>query len=738
MEFFSSGWFYLLAALGFGFVIFIHELGHFLFAKWAGVRVERFSIGFGPVIFKKTVGETEYALSLLPLGGYVKMLGQEDLPADITEEVRHDPRSYLAASPWWQAAILLAGVLFNLISSYLILLGLAWNGMPVFEPVVGEVMPEIEDVHGRPQPSPAVQIGLHQGDRILTFNGRKVRSFDDLTMQVVTAGKDPVTFTVERHEPDGTVKVLELPGAGKSIVMAPDYFSGHPALGAAQAKGWNIDLIENAFSDLPVSGVKAGDRIVSINGKAFPPGMTGQRIEDLLRPYLGREVTLGIEPGGRTVTLRYAGGRQETELAIAYPTRIEKVAPGSAAEAAGLKAGDMPLRVDGVEVGGSSHFQALTRAAMNEARSFTITVLRDGAEHTVTMHGADISGRTLIGASLSNVIGYLPFIPKSYDGSESPLAAAQIKPGDAIVGIVEPKPGADQHQLQLLVVTGGKEHPLPIDDDDFLVFKKSVSASPLFKMIGGTAVPSIMRQLVDMKVENTGDGQGYPNPGMIHVSDRDGVAHSVNLKGLSNALVDRLLSDLKPGDWITGVAGMADNQHALEIVRGASAVPRLVTVRPKDIGTSIVLGVETHPYVLSDWSEAFAIADDAAYTMVTKTLQIIPRFFRSTEDGGIDANKSLTGPIGIFSALKGNAERFGFDSYLKLLAIIGLNLFMVNLLPIPITDGGQLLFLGIETLMRKPLPPIARSVATWIGLAMVMALMLYVIGLDILRHLGFL
>jgi membrane-associated protease RseP (regulator of RpoE activity) len=738
MEFFSSGWFYLLAALGFGFVIFIHELGHFLFAKWAGVRVERFSIGFGPVVFKKTVGETEYALSLLPLGGYVKMLGQEDLPADITEAVRHDPRSYLAASPWWQAAILLAGVLFNLVSSYIILLCLAWHGMPVFDPVVGAIMPEIEDIRGKPQPSPAVQIGLHQGDRILTFNGRKVRSFDDLTMLVVTAGRDPVSLTVERHEPDGTLKVLELPGGGKTIIMAPDFSSGHPTLGAERPKGWTIDQIENLTSGQPVTGVKAGDRIVAINGKSLPIGATGQQIEDLLRPFLGREVTLGLDPGRRDVTLRYGGGDQDTDLAISYPVRIEKVVPGSAGDNAGLKAGDLLLKVDGVEVGGSSHFQALTRSAMNEGHAFSITVLRDGVEKTVSLNGADISGRRLVGANLVTIRGYLPFIPKAYDGSDSPLAQAHIQAGDAIVGYGDAKPGADRHQAHLLVVSGGKMHPLPMGDDDFLVFKKRVTASPLAKMFGITAVPSIEQQLVDMRVENTGDGHGYPNSGMIHVADHDDVKHSVNLSLLSKATVDALLSDLKPGDWITGVTVLPSNEHALEVVRGAGASPHQVTVTYKDIGTSLVLGPETHPYVLQDWSEAFTIANDAAYTMITKTLQIIPRFFRSTEDGGIDANKSLTGPIGIFSALKGNAERFGFDSYLKLLAIIGLNLFMVNLLPIPITDGGQLLFLGIETLMRKPLPAVARSVATWIGLAMVMALMLYVIGLDILRHLGFL
>src|SRR3954471_13203932 len=78
--------YFVLAALGFGFVIFIHELGHFLFAKWAGVKVEVFSIGFGPKLLRRTIGETEYALSLLPFGGYVKMLGQDDNPAAAQDE----------------------------------------------------------------------------------------------------------------------------------------------------------------------------------------------------------------------------------------------------------------------------------------------------------------------------------------------------------------------------------------------------------------------------------------------------------------------------------------------------------------------------------------------------------------------------------------------------------------------------------------------------------------------------
>ena len=733
----SAGWFYLLAALGFGFVIFIHELGHFLFAKWAGVRVERFSIGFGPMIFKKTVGETEYAISLLPLGGYVKLLGQEDVPADISEEVRHDPRSYLAVSGWWQALILLGGVLFNLISSYVILLGLAWHGMPVMAPVVGDVKPEIEDARGKPHPSPAVQLGLHRGDRILTFNGQKLRSWEDLQMAVVTAGREAVTVSVARQEPGGERTVLELPSAGHQVMVTPDYHSGRPSLGIEPPLGWRIDKVGDAATGKPAEGIRPGDRITGLNGTAFSEGMTGQQITDLLRPLLGQNITLTLDPGARTVALRYAGDEANGDLAYAWPVRIEQVVAGSPAERGGLKPGDLPLTVDGHEVGGSSHFLALTRKALNEGRDFTVTVQRDGEEKTMTLHGGEIHGHLLVGALLTSIAsGYLPLIPKAYDGTASPLTEAKLQVGDAIVGRSEPRAGETHVLLQ--VVSGGSAHTVALSDDDYLVFKKTIPVSPLYRMIGGAPVPSLQTQLIGMRVENTGaDGQGYPDKGMIHLGDRDGVKRSVNLGGLSKAGAEALLNGLRPGDWITAVVTLPSNEHALEVVRGAGAAPHQVTVTPHDVGTTMELGVEMRPYVLHDWSEAFAIANDAAYTMVVKTLQIIPRFFRSTEEGGIDANKSLTGPIGIFSALKGSAERFGFDSYLNLLALIGLNLFLVNLLPIPITDGGQLLFLALESLIRRPLPVAARSVATYIGLAMVMSLMLYVIGLDILRHLGF-
>ena len=129
----SMLWHTLVVAAGVGFLIFIHELGHFLVAKWVGVRVERFSLGFGPKIFCRKVGETEYCISAIPLGGYVKMVGQDDMkvqaPDDIPEEER--ARSFLHKSVGKRSLIILAGPVMNVVLA-VILMPLAYmNGVQI-------------------------------------------------------------------------------------------------------------------------------------------------------------------------------------------------------------------------------------------------------------------------------------------------------------------------------------------------------------------------------------------------------------------------------------------------------------------------------------------------------------------------------------------------------------------------------------------------------------------------------
>jgi regulator of sigma E protease len=175
-----------------GGLIFVHELGHFVAAKALGVKVLRFSIGFGPRLFGFTRGDTEYRIAALPLGGYVKMAGD-----DPSEEVAPEDRGrgFLEQSPWRRFVIAAAGPGMNLAFPIVLYLAiaLAQNGQPTPGPVVGTVSPG----------SPAAEAGLAPGDRILSVTTpdgrtRPIRWFADLRDVVSPHPGEPLTFAVER------------------------------------------------------------------------------------------------------------------------------------------------------------------------------------------------------------------------------------------------------------------------------------------------------------------------------------------------------------------------------------------------------------------------------------------------------------------------------------------------------------------------------------------------------------
>jgi regulator of sigma E protease len=119
-----------MVALGLGFVIFIHELGHFALAKWADVKVDKFSIGFGPTLVGFQWGETYYSLSIIPLGGFVKMLGEN--PTEDGQEAQSDPRSYLNKTVGARMGIISAGVIMNLITGFFFFFFAYRFGLPLF------------------------------------------------------------------------------------------------------------------------------------------------------------------------------------------------------------------------------------------------------------------------------------------------------------------------------------------------------------------------------------------------------------------------------------------------------------------------------------------------------------------------------------------------------------------------------------------------------------------------------
>lgn len=195
---------FLMAIILFGILIFIHELGHFLFAKLYGVKVLKFSLGFGPKIIGKTIGETEYRISALPLGGYVKMIG-EDPDEELSEE---DKKRSLQNTPLLKRAmIVFAGPLFNILLTFAIFTFVLGIGMSVPIPNLANLMPVVDEL----EPGhPAELAGIKPGDKITAIDNKEIATWIEIINVVsVNPGKE-LQFTVLRNGESFKTKVTPL------------------------------------------------------------------------------------------------------------------------------------------------------------------------------------------------------------------------------------------------------------------------------------------------------------------------------------------------------------------------------------------------------------------------------------------------------------------------------------------------------------------------------------------------
>lgn len=167
-----------------GILVFIHELGHFLVAKKVGIKVERFSLGFPPNIFSKKWGETTYCIGIIPLGGYVKMAGEQP-----TDEATGAPEEFMSKSVGQRAAVIFAGPFMNYVLAIFLLIGIYYfGGRPLFDEnrvIVGEVT----------QDGPAFAAGLQIDDQIISINGHEVTRFDSLAGRIYKIVEEPLELT---------------------------------------------------------------------------------------------------------------------------------------------------------------------------------------------------------------------------------------------------------------------------------------------------------------------------------------------------------------------------------------------------------------------------------------------------------------------------------------------------------------------------------------------------------------
>ncbi len=181
-----------------GILIFVHELGHFLVAKFCGVRVLVFSLGFGPRLFGFRKGDTEYQLSAVPLGGYVKMLGEgkDDNEVELSAEER--PFSYEYKTPWQRLAIIIAGPGANIIFAALVFSVVYLFGVPSLSSVIGEVNHEM----------PAYSAGFQSGDKIVLIDGQTIDDWEQLSAAVRASGGRELEITYVRDNEQLSTRVV--------------------------------------------------------------------------------------------------------------------------------------------------------------------------------------------------------------------------------------------------------------------------------------------------------------------------------------------------------------------------------------------------------------------------------------------------------------------------------------------------------------------------------------------------
>ncbi|QKF92196.1 RIP metalloprotease RseP [Campylobacter sp. CCUG 57310] len=196
---YAYSWYFFITVFAISFLVFFHELGHFTAARILKVGVLKFSVGFGESLYSKKIGQTEYAISAIPLGGYVSLKGQDDSnPAAKSM----DDDSYNKLTPLGRIFILFAGPFFNFALAFLLFIALGYIGVDRLAPVVGSVVPD----------SAALQAGIMKNDKILSIDGVTIREWDQITKQILPK---PTTIEIER---EGKILTINLtPKIGESL-----------------------------------------------------------------------------------------------------------------------------------------------------------------------------------------------------------------------------------------------------------------------------------------------------------------------------------------------------------------------------------------------------------------------------------------------------------------------------------------------------------------------------------------
>ncbi len=418
----------LLVIAGIGSLIFIHELGHFLVAKKIGVKVHVFSLGFGMPLIKRTWGETEYRLSIVPLGGYVKLAGEH--PQD---GVVMDESDFMAKPPSQRALVLIAGVAMNALFAFLVFIIAFRVGVPFITSEIGLVAPGW----------PAWEAGLQPGDNIIAIGSAKDPDFEDVfTAVALGSGSAGIPVTVERD------------GKTLNFNIRPKYDTEHgiQRIGIAPATTREVGRLIKYKDGAPAmdAGIEIGDAITAIYGETIE---RGEQIMAIEAQSAGKELTVAAMRDGREMEFKVtplATMRWMMGVSCAT-TRIQAVRAGSLAAEAGLRKGDQILAVNDTEVSGWLAATELIQSAVGE--DIHLKIQRGEEVEALNLSLASAEGRDRFLGGVAPALGLR--VDRVID--DFPAAKIGMKPGDEIVYLDGTTPQSWEDLLGIILGSNGRE-----------------------------------------------------------------------------------------------------------------------------------------------------------------------------------------------------------------------------------------------------------------------------------------
>jgi regulator of sigma E protease len=735
-------WYIVQVAIALGAVIFVHELGHFLVAKACGVKCEKFYVGFdvpikiGPLrlpaaLWRKQWGETEYGIGILPLGGYVKMLGQDDNPSRITEEMQRsqvsgqatnakeivgpsgetylvDRRSYLAKSVPQRMAIISAGVVMNVIFAFLFAVVAYGVGVPTIPCIVSQTIPG----------SPAWQADLEPGDEIVAIADKQNPTFDDLRSNVTLGDLEN---GIRMHVDEAGES-----GAPREIVLKPTrgVNQGLATIGIAGPQTLRLDEVMPVF---PFSPAARAERVPSGEGASDPAGKAPEG-------FLAGDEIVRVRVAGQEEVHTVGDYREFSRLLSAHlsdPLEVtvrrggeknpaDPYGPRSGGEYVTVRIEPRPLKRLGLDMEMGKIVAVQQNSPAAEAIPNVSNVDRnvDRKEEPGIQEGDFL--QSVDGQQIEDPIT-LP-----YELRRRALEAAE-KDETAWVKLVVSRPSSG----------GGEEKPVPFDEVRLRVpqwlDKVSGPNSPVDCAPLGVAYHVLNR--VDRVIPDSPAAKAGLRSG-------DLIVQVEILKGKDDErdlLETKIEFDEQKNNWpllMETIQGLSpETSLKLTVVRDDETlvkelkpyVPAAEDGTPMYFDASRGFNFDEMRHIRQAGS--FAEQISMGFDKTVDSLLLVYRFLEKLITTQVPVT-ALGGPITIAKATYYSAFE-GFGRLLIFLTILSANLAVINFLPIPLLDGGHMVFLAYEGIKRRP--PNERFVVAMhtIGFVFIISLMLFVIVLDL-------